>query len=242
MILCIDWGATLVKIVRSDGIREAVKSDEFLIEAHLDDVDEVRVTGIRSLSLPERIAGINVRKFDEFDSVAEAAGSGLAVNVGTGTSVVDTRKRKRVGGTGVGGGTIMGLCSLFAEGSFEEYEAMAGRGNRKNVDLLVGDICDSIGDLSGDVTASNLSKLSREKSAEDCIAGVFNMVGETIGTVACTSLRGTDLGHITFLGSVVRSDLLREILKGVCGLYGCDHAFSKDPQFAVAESLLAKNG
>jgi len=239
MILCIDWGATLVKIAKGKE-KKAVRCEEFSIDEHIYGVEEIRATGIRSLSMPESIGGIMVKKFDEFEVIADAAKSGLAVNIGTGTSMVDTKRRKHVGGTGVGGGTIMGLCSLFSDGRFEEYETMARNGDRKSVDLLVGDICESIGSLSAGVTASNLFKLSRGMKAEDCISAIFNMVGEVVGTVACMALRATDLEHITFLGSAVRSEVLREVLKGVCNLYGCDYRFSKDPQFSVVSALIEK--
>ncbi len=240
MILCIDWGATLVKIAK-DGKNYAIRQEDFKIGEWLEGVDEVRATGIRSFSLPESVGSIRVKKFDEFDIIAEAA-NGLAVNVGTGTSMVDTKKREHIGGTGVGGGTIMGLCSLFAEGSFENYEAMAKKGRRERVDLVVGELCTGIGILSENVTVSNLAKLRKEESAEDCIAGVFNMVGEVVGTVACMTLRATELGHITFLGSAVRSDFLKRVLIDVCELYGCNYVFSEDPQFAIVNTLLTKKG
>jgi type II pantothenate kinase len=239
MILCIDWGATLVKIVKGEE-KKAVRYEEFCIDEYIYGVEEIRVTGIRSLSMPESIRGIMVRKFDEFEVIADAAKSGLAVNIGTGTSMVDTKRKKHVGGTGVGGGTIVGLCSLFSDGGFEEYETMARKGNRNNADLLIGDICGGIGSLSAGVTASNLFKLSRGMKTEDCISGIFNMVGEVVGTVACIALRSTDLEHITFLGSAVRSEILKEVLKGVCNLYGCDCRFSKDPQFSVVSALMTK--
>jgi len=136
----------------------------------------------------------------------------------------------------------MGLCSLFAEGNFEDYEALAKKGRRESVDLVVGELCSGIGILSEKVTVSNLFKLHKEKKAEDCIAGVFNMVGEVVGTVACMALRATKLEHLTFLGSAVRSDYLKKVLINVCKLYGCNYVFSGDPQFAVVNALLTKKG
>ena len=240
MILCMDWGASLVKIIKA-GTKSLVSSESFRIEEYIAGVDDIRATGIRSAGLPETIDGIRVKKFEEFEIIADAIGQkygGLAVSIGTGTSIVDTEKRMHVGGTGIGGGTIMGLCSkLIGKGTFEEYERMALEGNRRNVDLLVEDMCERIGDLDGSVTASNLSRMTHKTSPKDAAAGVFNLVGEVIGTVSSLALKTTGLSHITFLGSTTRSEAIKRTLTGVCAMYGCRSVFSKDPVFEIAEAL-----
>jgi len=240
MILCMDWGASLVKIVKGR-TKSLVSSESFRIKDYMAGVDEIRATGIRSAGLPETIDGISVKKFEEFEVIADVIGQkygGLAVSIGTGTSMVDTKERRHVGGTGIGGGTIMGLCSkLIGKGTFEDYEKIALKGNRHNVDLLVEDMCERIGDLDGSVTASNLSRMNRRTSPEDAAAGVFNLVGEVIGTVSSLALKTTGLSHITFLGSTTRSKTIRGTLTGVCSMYGCKNVFSKDPAFEIAEAL-----
>ena len=69
----------------------------------------------------------------------------LLVSVGTGTSVMLGRRAgacTRVGGTALGGGTIVGLGARAAarERDFAEIVALAQRGDRRRVDLLVSDI------------------------------------------------------------------------------------------------------
>jgi len=98
-------------------------------------------------------------------------------------------------------------------------------------------MCERIGDLDGSVTASNLSRMNRRTSPEDAAAGVFNLVGEVIGTVSSLALKTTGLSHITFLGSTTRSKTIRGTLTGVCSMYGCKNVFSKDPAFEIAEAL-----
>ena len=76
------------------------------------------------------------------DAVTEAERH-LVVSVGTGTSVmlVDGLSVTRVGGTALGGGTVMGLGSLLT-GSlrFSHLAGLAAEGQRQNVDLRVSDI------------------------------------------------------------------------------------------------------
>jgi type II pantothenate kinase len=67
----------------------------------------------------------------------------LLVSVGTGTSIllVDGGVVTRVGGTALGGGTLLGLAAgLLGTSDFDEIAALAQRGSRRNIDLLVSDI------------------------------------------------------------------------------------------------------
>src|SRR5262249_43825498 len=67
----------------------------------------------------------------------------LMVSLGTGTSVmlVDGERVERVGGTALGGGTIVGLGRLIlGTDRFDEIVALASKGDRRTVDLLVGDV------------------------------------------------------------------------------------------------------
>ena len=85
----------------------------------------------------------------------------IIVNIGSGVSILlvnSATQFKRIGGTSVGGGTFLGLCSLLAgTKSFDEAIALAERGDSNRVDKLVRDIYG--GDytqfgLSGDTVAS----------------------------------------------------------------------------------------
>ena len=240
MILCIDHGATLTKIFYANGEKTASNSCDFRVKDWISGVDEVRATGIRSAVLPESVEGISIKKFDEFEVIPEAAGGGtIAVTVGTGTSIVDTEKKEHLGGTGVGGGTIMGLCSIIAgNGNFEHYETLAESGISGKTDLLVGDVSEGMGILSREVTASNLAKLSRDSDVNNVVRGVFNLVGEVVGTLSCFALRSTGYDRAIFLGSAMESELLISVVDGVFNLYGCRATLVDDPMFAIAKTLL----
>jgi len=85
----------------------------------------------------------------------------IIVNIGSGVSILlvnSAKDFKRIGGTSVGGGTFVGLCSLLAGAkSFEEAISLAEKGDSTRVDKLVRDIYgggyEKYG-LGGDVVAS----------------------------------------------------------------------------------------
>lgn len=93
----------------------------------------------------------------------------ILVSMGSGVSVVrvnseDSADFERVGGTGIGGATFLGLTKLLTHCySFSEAIELAMQGDATNVDKLVGDIygeagCKDLG-LPPRMTAANFGKL-----------------------------------------------------------------------------------
>ncbi|MFD2615592.1 hypothetical protein [Paenibacillus gansuensis] len=114
-------------------------------------------------------------------------------NVGTGNSIhhIDNNQHQRIGGTGVGGGTLMGLSQLLT--GLTEYEAivsLATKGLRDRIDLKVSHIYEGAEPpIPRDLTASNfgniLSLISTDQlTKEELLASVFGLVGETVATVS----------------------------------------------------------
>ena len=69
----------------------------------------------------------------------------ILANIGTGTSIfyIHEGRYERITGTGIGGGTLLGLGHLLGgEKNFYHLVEMADKGNRKKVDMLVKDIYD----------------------------------------------------------------------------------------------------
>ena len=102
----------------------------FLSENNLGipDIDKVMFTGVGSSFIKGNLFGIPTEKVDEFLAIGQG-GSLLAgtkraiiVSMGTGTALVSVNGDKIVhlGGSGVGGGTLMGLCDkMIGVRSFE---------------------------------------------------------------------------------------------------------------------------
>ena len=241
MVVCIDAGATLTKVIHDDGVKEILRSKDLDLHGYIKQIKEkeIRITGGKSFLLPERIGEKKIEKFDEFNVISDTIGKrygGLAVTVGTGTSMIDTKNRRHCGGTGIGGGTIMGLCALiYGAKNFEAYDALAMKGNRKRVDIMVEEIVGrEMGMLNMEMTASNLAKNGEEK---DIAASIFNMVGEVVGTIASLAFKSCSLNQIVFLGSTLRSSIVKDTIKKVCNIYGCPCFFVNDPVFEIVGGL-----
>jgi type II pantothenate kinase len=154
----------------------------------------------------------------------------LIVSVGTGTSVmlVDGLSVTRVGGTALGGGTVVGLGSLLTSvPSFARIAELAASGRRRNVDLLVSDIYRA-GEipLAGDLTAASFGKLMRSGTAEtaptpeDLAHALMGLVGENIALICGGLAAATQVTRIVFGGSTLRAnpalvDVLREITRAI---------------------------
>jgi type II pantothenate kinase len=161
------------------------------------------------------------------------------VSVGTGTSalLVEPGRVTRAGGTALGGGTIMGLgAALCGERDFDAIAALAARGDRRRVDLLIRDIYPG-GDflLPGDINAASFAKLARadQEPADtaDLAHGIMGLVGENVGLI-CTGIAARlDLSLIAFGGSALRDNpALTAILGGLCAVLG------RKPHFLAMDS------
>ena len=78
-------------------------------------------------------------------------------NIGTGTAIIEVNGNRiiHLGGTGVGGGTIIGLAKgLLKTTDFDTILQYASEGNINNVDLNIGDIVET-----------NISFLNKEFTA-----------------------------------------------------------------------------
>lgn len=171
--------------------------------------------------------------------------SGLVCSLGTGTCFVSVKNGKctHVGGTGVGGGTLMGLCrKLFppekgGEGgfSFTDIQHLVEKGDTKNVDLLVKDIVgEGIGMVPETATASNLARLSGASKKADIAQGVANMVGQTIASLAVFAARTHEHENIILGGKLIRLPQIVEIAKKTAAIYGRNIIVPKDAEYLSA--------
>lgn len=266
--LGIDAGASLAKLAVRTGAGEL--RHELLPAADLERVaDTVRrlaparvgLTGCAAAELAGRVAAETVR-VNEFAAWGSGAAALLArqgarreerhllVSVGTGTSVMlaDGMSVSRVGGTALGGGTLMGLGALLlGRRDFAELAALARRGDRRRVDLLVSDIYRP-GEipLTGDLTASSFGKLGRdaaEAAPEDVAHAVMGLVGENVALVCGGLGIAHQVRRVVFGGSTLRGNpALRDILDAITTAMGREATFLEDGEFAGAVGALALAG
>lgn len=161
----------------------------------------------------------------EGDSGAEPF---LLVSVGTGTSIirVDPDRAVRVGGTALGGGTLLGLGRRLAGAvGFEDLSRLAARGDRGRVDLRIGDVYgEGEAPLPAQATASAFAKLARSGEAprrEDLAAAVVGLVGENAGLLCMAHAGAQGVSRIVFGGSALTgNEALAGLLRLVCLAFG----------------------
>lgn len=171
----------------------------------------------------------------------------LLVSLGTGTSILRVGcdgSVVRVGGTGLGGGTLQGLGRLLlGESDHDKLSSLAAQGDRRKVDLLVGDLYGE-GEipLSADLTAANLGRIS-SSDPRDIAHAVVGLIGENVALLAGALARqdgGRPPLDIVYAGSTLRANpALREVLASVSALSGAAARFLPRGEFVGAVGALA---
>lgn len=209
----------------------------------ISDVEKVIITGVGSGFFKDGLYGIPTVKEDEFRCVGLGGRfiSGLddlvVVSMGTGTAIVSVEngEPEYIGGTGVGGGTILGLSAkMIGVRDFDTIIRLADKGDLSKVDLLIGDISpDSVGNMNAAVTASNFGKVSDEATQADLARGLLNLVVQTIGLSAIFCGRAKGLKTIVLTGNLSRA-AFRDTLDMMENLYNVKFLVPEDSEFAAA--------
>lgn len=230
IILGIDIGGSTTKIVGFDGDQLLnplmVRANDPIASVYgafgkftsengisLSDICEVHITGVGSAFVEGSIYGLPTVRINEFHANARGGlylsrlDRAIIVSMGTGTAYVyaDRSGSEYLGGTGVGGGTLIGLSKkLLGMSDPEQIALLAEHGDLSNIDLRINDISKSaINDiLSAGATAANFGKASDLASREDIALGVFNMVYETIGMMAVFAARQKQLKDVVLIGNL----------------------------------------
>ena len=163
----------------------------FLFENRLsiNDVSRVMITGVGASALEGgRIYDIKTEKVDEFRATGlgglmlSGLEKAIIVSMGTGTAIVsaDGSEVHHVGGTGVGGGTLLGLSNRMLNiRSFDALVKASQGGKLSHVDLFVSEITsEKMPTLPEGTTASNFGKLSDLATQSDIAYGIINLVSD----------------------------------------------------------------
>jgi type II pantothenate kinase len=180
----------------------------------LDQVERVAATGAGARALGKSLLGRPVAKISEFTAIGIGGTSlagkerALVVSLGTGTAIVSVNKDKieHFSGTGVGGGTLLGLAKhMLGVSTLERLEELARKGNLHRVDLTVRDIAGgAIGDLPPGATAANFGKVTADATPEDKALAIMNMIVESIGVLALASARACGQQNVVLTGKLTR--------------------------------------
>jgi type II pantothenate kinase len=219
----------------------------------LEKVGQLAVTGGRHQALPERLDGVHLERVNEVTAIGRggqrmAGGRDvLVVSCGSGTAAVSARgdQYRHVSGSGVGGGTLLGLSRLLL-GTVdpEEINALALAGDRNGVDLALRDVISGpIGTLPPDATAVNFGRLGRQAFAtrrEDLAAGLITLVGQVIGVIAINAARANGHDGILLIGHLVDMASMRAAILAVGGLYQMAIDIPAQPGYGTALGALTE--
>jgi type II pantothenate kinase len=219
---------------------------KFLSANNLDlaDIERIMVTGVGSSYITAKLYGIPTGKIDEFRSIG-AGGlflSGLTnaiiVSMGTGTAFVkaDQTGVRHIGGTGVGGGTLLGLSNrMLNVREFNDLIETAQGGSLAHIDLAISDIShDILVGLPPETTASNFGKLSDLATNADVALGIINLVFQTIGMLAVFATRIDHTRDIVLTGNLTNVPQAGEIFTQLSQLYNVNFVIPPNAEFATA--------
>ncbi|WP_407944823.1 type II pantothenate kinase [Paenibacillus albiflavus] len=221
----IDAGGTLVKIayILNDKLELLKLPSKELLQAvnwvkETLDTPEICVTGGKAEQLA-KLLPFEMKRIVEFEATCKGVqylmshskqeeGPFVLVNVGTGTSIhyVNGEEHVRIGGTGVGGGTMIGLSRLLTGiENYQEFILSEVGGQRDELDLKVKHIYEgSEPPIPGELTASNFGNLNSVPAnvpISDYLSSVIGLVGETVATASVLAAAQRGISRIVYIGS-----------------------------------------
>ncbi len=215
-----------------------------LNQLKLQDISEIHITGVGSSYINGALFDLPTHRVDEFrcsglGGVYEAeVDRAVVVSMGTGTSMVyvDKGQVEHIIGSGVGGGTLLGLgTTMLKLRDISTLTQMAESGDISRVDLCIGDIsCLEIPGLDSDTTASNFGKIEDSARPEDMALGIVNLVFQSVGTAAVLAARLRKTNTIIFTGNGMRVKAGKKILQKFAQLYGVEIIVPRLAEYATA--------
>lgn len=215
-------------------------------EIAISDIDRVMMTGVGSSYVKHNLYGIECERVPEFNCIGRGGlflsglESALVTSMGTGTALVHATlggSMEYLGGTGVGGGTLVGLSKLLvgAEG-IDHIVEYAEDGDLANIDLRIKDIMakDGMSTLAEDMTMANFGNVSDVATRADIAKGIMNLVYETVGMVSVFASKYVDTKDVVLTGNLTRLAFCREKFEEFNRMgYGVSFVIPENAQFAT---------
>ena len=219
-------------------------------ELELDDIEKVMITGVGSSYIDKPLYGRSCSHVTEFQSIGyggiylSGLSEAIIVSLGTGTSVThcsyhNTSMHPEVhylGGTGVGGGTLVGLSKkVLGMDNVDHIAELAREGSLERVDLQVGDITqkDILPGLPGSMTAANFGKVSDVTTKGDLALGLLNMIYETSAMLSLFAARSYNISDIVLTGNLTTLPQAEETFRGLSELFHVNYMIPKFSRYAT---------
>ena len=216
-------------------------------ELELSDIDRILMTGAGSSVISKPIYNLPCLPVPEFSSIGigglylSGLDEAIVVSMGTGTALIHAKKSgnkhdiKYLGGTGVGGGTLIGLTrKMLGVDTVEHIETLCAEGDLDHIDLRIKDISPSrYQGINEDLTAANFGKVSDLASNADLALGITNMVAETIMMLSVFAARSYKLKDIVLIGNLTTIAPIREVFEKHAQGFGVRFLIPENAQFGT---------
>lgn len=210
----------------------------------LSEIKRVMMTGVGSAYVNKSIYGLDCQHVSEFTCIGlgglyvSGLEKAVIVSMGTGTAMIHAVKDGEIqylGGTGVGGGTLMGLSKkLLGLETIEGITECASRGSLENVDLCIKHITKAGAmAVNGDLTASNFGRISDATTKEDMALGLINMVFETVAMMGIFAARSFATADIVLTGNLTSIPQAKNMFSPLSGMLKANFLIPENAQFAT---------
>lgn len=262
VIIGIDVGGSTTKIVGFDKSGEliapiAVKAADPITSIYgafgkftdtnsleLSQIEKVLVTGVGSSYLNKSLYGLECRHVSEFDCIGlgglylSGLSEAIVVSMGTGTAIVRATERQKVeylGGTGIGGGTLVGLSKkLTGVTDINSIAELASKGDISKVDLRVSDITrNDIPGMSSDLTAANFGNLNDLATNSDLALGLLNMIFESVAMLSIFAARSKNINGIVLTGNITTFPQAKLVFDQLSKTFSTNFIIPKNSEFAT---------
>ena len=266
IVIGIDVGGSTTKIVgfEKDGDKRRIIAPQFISandpltatygafgkftdenRIAISNIERVYMTGVGASYIKRNLYGIDCVRVPEFTCIGRGGlylsglDNALIVSMGTGTALVHANGEKMdyLGGTGVGGGTLVGLSKLMCGAeSIDHIVELGENGNLANVDLRIKDMTakDALGGLPGDMTAANFGNVSEIADKGDVARGIMNLVYETVAMVSVFAARQAGVKDVVLTGNLTRLGFCAEKFREINSMgYGVNFTIPEMSQFST---------
>jgi type II pantothenate kinase len=264
MIIGIDIGSTTTKAVaiESGGTGENIRKiktraadavtsaagafGKMLVENDIQiaEIKKIMITGAGASKIKNDLFGIPTEKVDEITAIGiggmflSGRENIIIANIGTGTAIINAKKNEisHLGGSGVGGGTILGLAKrMLMTSSFNGIMQLAEQGTLNQVDLLLEDIMErDISFLRKDATASNFGKMLDTARHEDIALGIVNLVYQVIGMLSVFAAKSKNIDRVIITGNGSNNPIGKGILSEIARMYALQFEYPADAEYTTA--------
>lgn len=197
------------------------------------DLAWIAVTGGNRSTLPDALGGTPIYRVDEVQAIGRGGlalaerTAGVITSAGSGTAVVAAGPAgaRHVTGTGVGGGTLVGLARMLV-GTVDpmEIDALAAAGTETSHNLTIAEVLgQAIGALPPETTAVNFGRVARhpvDAPREDMAAALVNLVGQVIAVIAINAARAEQVDEAIIVGHLADLPSMRRTFSRVAKFYG----------------------